>query len=197
MSDLPIKLDFFKKLELYQEMAFQDKKASTTDRKDWYKIKKFLAWTSIGHHHLDSPINSEYVYRYVYEDQFRAKKTEILDIDGNDELSLSAASVEALNRLVLSHISKDIGDLQTTFGTMRQMGYAVEGSSFMQIKFTPLGLLMGRVIYEYQYENNIFRRIKYPFFIILTWLTIISAAFFTIYTGLKIVWEFLLNIRIF
>jgi hypothetical protein len=59
--ELPIQLKFFKKLELYQELKSQNKKAFNRDEA-WLIEKEILKWTRWNHHHLNTPLTNEYIF---------------------------------------------------------------------------------------------------------------------------------------
>ncbi|MFA5106764.1 MAG: hypothetical protein WC497_00370 [Patescibacteria group bacterium] len=59
--ELPIQIKFFRKLELYQEYEFSEKKTHQTRRQVWEIEKQILKWTVDNHHHLESPLNGEYI----------------------------------------------------------------------------------------------------------------------------------------
>ena len=56
----PIQLKFFKKLELYQELKSQNKKAFNRDEV-WPIEKEILKWTRWNHHHLGTPLTNEFI----------------------------------------------------------------------------------------------------------------------------------------
>ena len=58
----PIQLKFFKKLELYQELKSQNKKAFNRDE-TWPIEKEILKWTRWNHHHLGTPLTDEYIFQ--------------------------------------------------------------------------------------------------------------------------------------
>ncbi len=115
--ELPIQLKLFKKLELYQELKFQDikcEKASQRLSKVWKTEKLILSWTAQGHHLIAHPINHDYVRGGLLKDKEK----------DNYEFGLSG-----------------------TFTNLIGRGFAVpvENDS-SSIIFTPTGLLMGEVI---------------------------------------------------
>lgn len=66
--ELPIQLKFFKKLELYQELCFQNKKvqeAQLQNQRAWRTEKEILKWTTWNHHHLGTPIGEGYIKRIL------------------------------------------------------------------------------------------------------------------------------------
>lgn len=61
--ELPIQLKFFKKLELYQEFIYQNKKSTKASehlQKVWKTEKFILKWTVWHHHLLAHPVDYEY-----------------------------------------------------------------------------------------------------------------------------------------
>lgn len=150
--ELPIQIKFFKKLELYQELKFQDRKsnkASDRLKKMWKTEKLILGWTARGHHLIAHPIDHDYVR------------------NGGD---------------LLKNKNKDNYDwgLSGTFGNLIKRGFAVEftAGDTSNIIFTPEGLLMGEVIDDV--ENKKLGGWKYNFFYYLTWITALMGAFFII-----------------
>jgi hypothetical protein len=67
--ELPIQLKFFKKIELYQEYKFEERKASGTRLTAWNIEKQILKWTTNNHHHLGSPLVKEDIKRRMLEDK--------------------------------------------------------------------------------------------------------------------------------
>jgi hypothetical protein len=142
--ELPIQLKFFKKLELYQELKFQDRKSKASERfkKVWKTEKLILGWTARGHHLIAHPIDHDYV---------RNGDSLLKNKDGSDY---------------------DFG-LFGTFTNLIGRGFAISvNGNETQILFTPVGLLMGEVINDV--ESNIAGSLKYELFFYLTWLTAIA-----------------------
>jgi len=67
--ELPIQLKFFKKIELYQEYRFQQRKASGTNLKAWPIEKQILKWTTSNHHHLGSLLTNSDIRNRMIEDK--------------------------------------------------------------------------------------------------------------------------------
>jgi hypothetical protein len=65
--DLPIRLSFFRKLELYQDMRVRDSRVG--DDKAWSGEKEILRWTARGHRHLGSPIDAGFVEKNILMDR--------------------------------------------------------------------------------------------------------------------------------
>ena len=64
--ELPIQLKFFKKIELYQDYKFEQKKSlGGTRLKSWELEKKILKWTKEKHHHLGSPLSLERIKKEI------------------------------------------------------------------------------------------------------------------------------------
>jgi hypothetical protein len=156
---LPIQLKFFKKLELYQELKFQDEKAlGASNRADLNKIwkteKLILSWTARGHHLIMCPIDHGYV----------RNGTGLLKNKNSADY--------------------DIG-LSGTFTNLIGRGFAesVEGNN-TQIIFTPTGLLMGEVINDVE-GINVWKKYRYPIFYYLTWATASAGALLVIFKFLE------------
>lgn len=73
--EIPIQLKFFKKIELYQDYKFENKKALSTRLQDWKIETIILKWARENHHHLWDPLNEQRikykilngVYEYEYK----------------------------------------------------------------------------------------------------------------------------------
>lgn len=59
MADLPIRLSFFKKLELYQELKARNKRVG--DDTAWSGEKEILRWAATEHRHLGTAIDAKFV----------------------------------------------------------------------------------------------------------------------------------------
>lgn len=144
--ELPIQLKFFRKLELYQELKFQDRKSKASERfkKVWKTEKLILGWTARGHHLIACPINHDYV---------RNGDGLLRNKNSNDyDLGLSGAFTNLIGR-----------------------GFAVPvKDNETQILFTPVGLLMGEVMNDV--ESGMIGVLKYELFFYLTWLTAVAGA---------------------
>lgn len=178
MADVPIQLKFFRKLELYQELKAEDKKEKGSVRlKPWKREKKILKWTAKHHYYLDSAINPDYAYGNIFKEEFDKIKRDVYK-----------NMPEPTDEMVMHHLTLDkwVGDLSLVFGNLVQRGFMErrENGSRRPFIFTPLGLLMGQVINEV--EGSLLGKIRYRFFIILTWATIFSASIITIYSAFKI-----------
>jgi hypothetical protein len=144
--DLPIQLNFFKKLELYQELKGEDSKATDAEGNidiAWRIERDILNWTVKNHHHLGTPLTETY----------------ILD-PKNDVLSRANAT--------------DPNSVPRAMENLIQRGFAEQDHTgrTIQIKISKEGLLMGEVIYDTR-AQNLFRKYKYVFFLCLTWILII------------------------
>jgi len=64
--DSPIQLTFFKKLELYQELKSNN--ARLGHDKAWDGEKEILRWSALGHRHLGTPINEQFVKDNILTD---------------------------------------------------------------------------------------------------------------------------------
>lgn len=162
--DLPVQIKFFRKLELYQELKFENKKANEVDtpelKKIWDTEKIILKWTVWNHHKLASPLNHGKV------------RKDILKEDANNK-------------------EKYDTNLTNTFTNLLQRGYAYEPKEKEEptdIKISSTGLLMGQVIDEVE-SGNIFKKYKYPLFYYLVWSTIVCGAFLIILNFLHRVFE--------
>lgn len=148
--ELPIQLKLFKKLELYQELKFQDRKsnkASDRLRKVWKTEKLILSWTAYGHHLISHSID----YAYVRGGLLKNKDRTTFD-----------------------------WGLSSTFGNLVMRGYVlpVDNTLPPRFLFTPSGLLMGEVINDV--ESSGLGGIKYDFLYYLTWTTALMGALFII-----------------
>jgi hypothetical protein len=122
--DIPIRLKFLKKLDLYQELIRQDKKAKKTSKKVWAMEKILLKWTYNNHHHICSPLKKEKLEQILHKADFATSS--------------------------IKHIEKVMGNLvgrgfAKKFDEKADVGYG--------IYFSPDGLYMGEVIYEIE-ENQ-------------------------------------------
>lgn len=183
MADIPIQLKFFRKLELYQELKAEDKKEKWSNRlRPWKIEKRILKWTAKHHYHLDSAINPDYAYRNIFKEEFDKIKEDVYK-----------NMPEPTDEMVTHHLIRDewVGNLSPVFGNLVQRDFMEkrEDGTNRPFIFTPLGLLMGQVINEV--EGSLWGKIRYPFFIILTWATILSASIVTINTALKILKQFI------
>lgn len=77
--DIPIRLKFFKKLELYQEIIRQNKKAKKTEKKAWDMGKCILRWAAEEHHHLDSPIKRDKIKDILHKNDFATSQIDHID----------------------------------------------------------------------------------------------------------------------
>lgn len=175
---MPIQLKFFKKLELYQELKFQNKKAKKADKdhwKIWNTEKEILRWTPWNHHFLNSVIGHDYVRRKILKQN-----------------EAGASEIE----------TKYDYELTRTFGNLVKRGYA-EKEKDTNIYFTREGLLMGEVINDYHsiesYKDvknlsKLWKKTKYPFFIFFTWTTIFIGALTIIVKFLEPILIYLYNL---
>lgn len=150
--ELPIQLKFFKKLELYQELIFQNKKAGEAGgdrRKVWKTEKEILKWTTWNHHYLRSPINHDYIRINILKNKSADKYDKALTNTTQNLIKRGFA--------IAPEILKDVTD----------------------IEFTQLGLLMGEVVNDTEGEKK-WPKIKYDLFYKLVWLTAISGALIVI-----------------
>jgi len=146
--DLPVRLKFFRKLELYQQLMGENSKRDGTERAVWDMEKDILKWT-IEHHHLSTSIETE-------------KIKKILEKTGKYE-DLSE----------YSHVDSNLAD--RGFGKFLGQGIVINMD----------GLMMGDVIRDVE-DGNIFKRIKYPVFYWLTWVTISSGLLLVIFNLIKV-----------
>lgn len=150
--ELPIQLKFFKKLELYQELLSENKRATfagATRRELWNMEKEVLAWTEDNHHHRLSPL----------------KNTDIQD------------KVE--RKFGKEYLDNELGQIPRN---LVSRGFAIfkdaedEGKGII---ITPEGFLMGKVINDIE-GKIIWPRIKYELIYNLAWLTAIFGALIVI-----------------
>jgi hypothetical protein len=107
--ELPIQLKFFKKLELYQEFKYQNKKstkASKNLQKVWKTEKLILKWTVWHHHLLAHPVNYEYF------------KKELIPKDKESDYSLSGAFTNFIRKKYAEENESKSGILFTKEGLL-------------------------------------------------------------------------------
>ena len=152
--ELPIQLEFFRKLELYQELKSQDKHFSKgNENSAWEMEKDILQYSVFLHHHLGTPITVDHVAvqknRVLRSDKFDAK----------DDL-------------------KDRGSLEHALPNLVQRGFATQNSSGSGIHFTKEGRLMGAVINDVRegkfLGSKFLGKNRYLIFSVITWATVIS-----------------------
>ena len=76
--ELPIQLKFFRKIELYQEYKFEERKAADTRLVAWSIEKQILKWTVNNHHHLASPLTKDRINRDMLDTKHSAELTHAL-----------------------------------------------------------------------------------------------------------------------
>lgn len=129
LMNTPITSNFFKKIELYQEMVSQDRlfkhSLKNLNLKDptystWVVEKKILYWTRWGHKHLGSPID-------------RSRLTNQKD----------------LQDLMITPEEAKVAGRKDTIQNLVQRGLAEYADNNKKgVLFTEKGLLMGSVVYE-------------------------------------------------
>lgn len=165
--ELPIQLKFFKKLELYQEIKFQDRKNKTQPAllNVWNTEKEILSWTVLNHHNLGNTITDDFVRKNILKMQ-------------------SHVNIDEVAKKYDIHLTD-------TFENLIKRGYAERSTQDVSnLIFTKEGLLIGEVIYDIK-GDNIWNRHKYPFFYFLTWVTTISGALIVIVNALIMIVNFL------
>jgi len=158
--ELPIQLKFFKKLELYQELLSEDKKARNAEdsrRQIWNMEKAFLEFADKEHHHRGSILKNTDIQNRI---ESRFKKG---DMDNE-----------------LAHISENLVT----------RGFAEYTSSNSDpnegIYITREGFLMGGVISDVD-SGHFWNKNKYYLFYWLVWLTVITGAFTVLINFIKLV----------
>lgn len=124
--EIPVKLNFFRKLELYQELKQEDKKAmnGSGTLKDLWKMEKIvLEWASERHHHRDVILKNT-------------------DIQNKIEETYTPNSAEMNNEL---------GSIQ---GNLISRGFATKKEDGIVI--TQEGFLMGKVINDSKHWKGYF-----------------------------------------
>jgi len=127
----PITLKFFKKIELFQELTFQNKlfKRSLLDpdkthstKSTWEVEKKVLYWTRWGHKHLGSPLTFQ---------RFHTK--------------------EDLQDMKLTEKEAETAGLEEFMRNLMRRGFAekyANNDNFAGVYITERGLLFGALVYE-------------------------------------------------
>jgi hypothetical protein len=157
--EMPIQLKFFKKLELYQELKFQDKKAATKPEayKVWKTEKEILKWTVYNHHYLNAGITHDFIRKNILV----AAEEKLFEIEKEYDVRLAQ-----------------------TFSNLSKRGYIKlsdqRGDEMFLLKE---GLLMGEVVYDV--ESG--RGWKYFLFYWLTWATVWAGALSVIINFLKLI----------
>lgn len=105
MDTLPFKINFFKQLEIFQEVIRLDKqfdlqliqwKDGTSEKNGlsekininyptWELEKKVLLWTALNHKHLGSPLKTTHLLNQEFQKDIHASKTE-LSFAGKEEI---------------------------------------------------------------------------------------------------------------
>lgn len=187
----PITSNFFKKIELYQELTFQDNlfKKSLLEpdqthytNSTWIVEKKILYWSRWGHKHLGSPI----VIGRFYNDS-------------------------DLSDMKLTKKEMKVAGIRESMQNLVQRGYACyfdkEKKEDLGILLSGRGLLMGAVIYEiskpeaidaqhlwekykliYSADTYLKRKYRYWFYkliIAVGWLAFICGLFLIIQQTIK------------
>ncbi|MBD3300382.1 MAG: hypothetical protein GF347_03445 [Candidatus Moranbacteria bacterium] len=151
MSSLPIKLEFFRKLELYQEVIFENNKSKKAGqealREVWNFEKAFLEWAATEHHHRSQPLDDARIVE------------EILNLYQKKKEAISETLVE-----------KEVANVRKN---MISRGFAKNSKGSIGIIITKEGFLMGRVLSDLNKKRN---RAFYRIFIFLTWAVPITAS---------------------
>lgn len=195
----PITSNFFKKIELHQELFFQDRlfKQSLKDpdlthhtNSTWEVEKKVLYWTRWGHKHLGSPIVRQ---RFKQDRDLR-------------DLKMSAKEAR-------------VAGIDKTLRNLVQRGYAKyedpDKKEISGILFSDRGLLMGAVVYE-TYKPKLITRQKlwkiyksksaaetflsrkswywfYRLIIVIGWIIFASGAFLVLQQTVRIIWRLIVG----
>ena len=182
MSSIPIQLKFYKKLEFYQELRRQNRRATNSERlHDWENEKKILKWAARNHHHLNSRVSHDQLYWDAFADVRQEIEIEFKAI-------FAQFSEQQVKETVINHLKKKVGSLSAPCANLYRRGYASDYQVSSGLIFTNEGLLMGEVIDECENGTPI-DAWKYPFFIVLVWATISSAALITIVSAINIIWD--------
>jgi len=82
---------------------------------------------------------------------------------------------------------QNLEELKPAVKSLVERGFArMNSQNDSSIIITHEGLLMGQVVKDYE-DGKYRQKIKYPFFIYLTWLTILSSSFLIIYNAILII----------
>lgn len=188
MADIPIQLKFFKKLELYQELTFQNKKPKhPEDEINWKNEKIILSYAFIEFHILGEAIEWNDIAKFIFIEEYREARKEALEsYERENKSSPTEKQIEKrANHFAKPKIGGDIGGVMENLVIKGFVKYKENVS--WAIQFTKEGLLMGEVIYDCEKSKKWLDKNKYPIFIFLTWATIISAIIITIVTAFNLI----------
>lgn len=143
--DLPIRLRFYQKLDLYQELQNEDKKYDSPDAgknqeglRLWNMSKAIMKWTVLSHRQLYTPLSSEYV---------RQRLNEIRRNNGVRDSNFAQSDIDAHSDKVLGYLYMKGFALETPNSDQR-------GADIREARISRAGLLMGEVIDECQDWNS-------------------------------------------
>jgi hypothetical protein len=193
MADIPIQLKFFKKLELYQDFKRQDRRSIQSEKlvNIWEKEKIILAWASRGHYKLGRVLSYNEIYERVYEHDYKRHYDDLFTSKGVPPVPKEHEYQLIIPRLVAER--GQIGDAVDNLVVKNFAERPKESGGMKSIMFTAEGLLIGEVINECDSQSWRYN-IKYLFFIYLTWITILAAAFITIVTACRLVFDLIIKI---
>lgn len=159
--DIPIRLKFFRKLELYQELKKLDKLVKRSDifiNRDW----------KVGKEVLKSEAQNLQFYPLSFDDLLLDAAMRVLP--DRSEMKGNETQIDVARQVVDVLISR---------------GYAMgkPGKMF----FTPDGIWMGEVINDCE---SWWRKIRYPIFYWFVWITFISSGIILLWSGIKIIVNF-------
>jgi len=159
--ELPIQLKFFKKLELYQELLSENKKATfagATRRELWNMEKEVLAWTDKNHHHRLSPL----------------KNTDLQD------------KVE--RKFSKEYLDNELGEISRNLVSRGFAVFKEPDDESKGIIITPEGFLMGKVINDIE-GQKIWVKIEYTLLYKLVWITALAGALIVIINLLVLLYK--------
>ncbi|MFA6466770.1 MAG: hypothetical protein WCV71_02855 [Patescibacteria group bacterium] len=199
MSDIPIKLDFFRKLELFQQLIVLNRRSKNGNdyvKKNWRMEKKILRWASKNSHILSIPFDMDHIYFEFYQEEYDDTKTRLLRkfVNENklDSYDITEEHEQIIEKQTKNYFEEKYGEFKYIFGNLVHRGFAEYSSKKFnnyEIFITQTGLLMGNVIDDY--EGSIFW-LKYPLFIIIVWIFVISVIIITISQAISV---FLFDLR--
>lgn len=123
--ELPIQLKFYKKIDLYQEYKFNEKRYLNSKFPTWFIEKKILKWVISNHYHLGSPIKYDQVVRDV--------------LNNNDPKNEGLHAMSSLIQRNFAEKTEDVVNL--TYPS--------------EMRITKEGFLMAEVVYEIESKESV------------------------------------------
>jgi len=158
MLEPPIKLEFYKKVEIYFKILRWQKKAKKTNNRElrniWYREQQILHWLQ-GHHKMYREFELRELQSRVY---------------GDDSKSVSNF-LDAVNHLVEKELMEK----------MKNVGRSL-------YKFQPIAYLYSDVLVEINCSPwKIWHHIKYWLFLAIIWIMIVSIIIITVSSAYKVI----------